>query len=247
MCSAISWFHSMPWHLISPVWEQPTLCTYQLQIEYFFISDPLPSCSWPFLTLTLCVYLVASMRLQPLEVGAGKGVPPLWSGGQWPTHPSPLRARAEEPQHTFSIYQPCNELLLPTSCARDMSRGEEQRSHDAGLRSPATNRHHICGGSPTACRMDSSDSANSLPLTKALTKGTPMHLLQLVQVCNPSQSSPIQGSHFLHNSWKTYSLEKWSNSSEQCRTQFMLKNPKKSPAYKGMLKPAASENFKSIT
>lgn len=134
-----------------------------------------------------------------LEVWVAKGVPALWSGGPRPSHPSPLQAHAKEPQHSFSIYQPCNELLLPTSCASNMSRGEVMV-----LRSPATNGHHICGGSPTAHRMDSSDSL----LAKGLTKGTSMHLLQLVQVCNPSQSSPIQGSHFLHNWWKTFILWK---------------------------------------
>lgn len=40
---------------------------------------------------------------------------------------------------------------------------------------------------------------------------------------------------------------KWSNRSEQCRIQFMLNNPWKSPAYKGVLEPGASEYFRSIT
>lgn len=123
-----------------------------------------------------------------LEVGVTKGVPALRSGGQWPSHPSPLRAHAEEPRHIFCIYQPCNELLLPTSWARDTTR-EEQRSHDAGLRSPATNGHHICAGPPTAGRTDGSDSANSLPLAKAFTKGTPY---VFAPACTGMQSSPEQ-------------------------------------------------------
>lgn len=84
-----------------------------------------------------------------------------------------LLCRAKEPRHTFSIHQLCNEWLLPTSCASRMSRAEEETSHGAGLRSPATNGHHISGGSPTARRTDTSDPANSLPLTKGLMKGTP--------------------------------------------------------------------------
>lgn len=184
----------------------------------FFISEPLPSCSRPFLTLTpVCFSSGQHEAPATLEVGVARGVPALWSGGWWPSHPSSM-PRSHD---TFSIYQPYHELLLSTSCAGDMSRGEEERSHGAGLRSPATNGHHICGSSPTARRMDRSDSANSLPLTKGLTKGTPVHLHQLVQVCNPSQSSATQGSHFLHNWWKSfYSLE--NNQTSQSSVEFNL-------------------------
>lgn len=149
--------------------------TWSLPFEYNPLHSPASNLIWAFTQLLTTIFnfnpvcFSGGQHEAPatLEVGVARDVPVLWSGGWWPSHPSPLQAHTEEPGHTFSIYQPYHELFLLTSCASNMSRGEEERSHGAGLRSPATNGHHICGGSPTARRMDGSDSANCLPQQRA--------------------------------------------------------------------------------
>lgn len=156
-----------------------------------------------------------------LEVWVVKGVPALWSGGPRPSHPSPLQAHAKEPQHPFSIYLPCNELLLPTSCASNMSRGEEKSwcwGHQPQMDTTSVEAHPQHTGW-TALILQ------ILCLQRAWQKGPLCICSSLYRYAIQARVAPYKDHISCIIDEKLSFFGKWSNSSEQRRIQFMLKNP----------------------
>lgn len=141
-----------------------------------------------------------------LEVGTAKGVTLIGRGGRGPSRPSPPQAKqahAEGLWHT--LFSPAMDCFSPP-LVQPVCLGESRRevmmlcwSHQPQMGTLSV----LAQPQYQMMPRDGQVPANSLPLMEGLTKGTHMHLHQLVRVCNPSQS-PTQRSHSLHHWWNSF-------------------------------------------